>query len=86
MRQTLLQVAKSTGRIPKELAGHSATPPFFKNLWSCFISLRNSGEVFTYHDYMAWSKINRIKLPSWQIDLLFELAASHKSLLIDRLR
>ena len=71
-RQSLQQVAKSLGRMPKELADAPELPDGTEYLWLLFCDLKNAGRV-SYSEMAAYQAMTGVELTPLEVDCMRRL-------------
>ena len=78
-KEHLLQVQRSTGKIPSEL-DFEPLPEYLYYLWEVFISLSSSRQVgmngslsLTFQEISSWSYLNGIELTPKEVEVIKKL-------------
>jgi hypothetical protein len=64
-----MQVYKSTGKMPKQLAEQTERPEELEYILGWYSELRTENQL-TYTEIKSWSELCGVKLISWELDLL----------------
>lgn len=65
-------MAKSLGRMPKELAGAPELPDGAEYLWFLFCDLKNAGRV-SYSEMLAFQRMTGVQLTPVEVDCMRRL-------------
>lgn len=72
VRTSLEQVAKSTGKRPKDLDHGKPLPEELVYLWEWFVSV-HSNERLSYSELNNWSDLKSVNLRPWEVDAIMKL-------------
>lgn len=64
-----MQVWKSLGRKPKELAEQPDFPEELRYIWEWYLEMR-SGEPLTFTEIKSWAELTQQTLLAWEVDLV----------------
>lgn len=64
-----MQVWKTTGKKPKELAEQPPMPEGLEYIWHWFLHVHTSSEL-SYSELKSWSDLTHTRLKAWEVDLI----------------
>lgn len=76
LKDHLLQVYKSTGIKPKQLADQPEFPKELYYIWEAYLQLRRP-EGITYTEIKSWSQLTCCDLLAWEVDTIKTLERVH---------
>jgi len=69
-------VAKSLGRLPKELQNAPQCPKGAEYIWRLFVALKNAGSA-SYSEMLAYQKMTGERLNPFEVDCIRRLDEAH---------
>lgn len=69
LKSQLMQVYKTTGKMPKQLAEQTERPEELDYILNWYSSLRTDVQL-TFTEIKSWCDLSGVKLIGWELDLL----------------